>query len=66
MLKIDFYFLTKYGLFSDALYVPEGHSFSSAEIELMQRERLNNWLYAVENPATPSEPQPDQEQQQNG
>jgi len=49
-MKIDFEFQTPYGVFRDALILEDNHSFSSEELELMKQERLNNWLYAVENP----------------
>lgn len=50
MVKIDFEFETTHGTFRDALYLPEGHSFTEDEIEGMKQERLNNWLSVVENP----------------
>jgi hypothetical protein len=51
--KIDFEFTTNYGKFRDALYLPEGHSFTNEDIMAMQQERLNNWLFVVENPPKP-------------
>jgi hypothetical protein len=48
--KIDFEFQTKYGVFRDALHLPEDHGYTQEQIGEMQAERLNNWLYAVENP----------------
>lgn len=53
MIKIDFEFETQYGVFSDALYLPEDHNFTTAQIAEMQAERLDNWLFAVENPPEP-------------
>jgi hypothetical protein len=53
MQKIDFSFETKYGVFRDALYLPEGHTYTQEQIAAMQTERLNNWLFAVENPPEP-------------
>ena len=55
MIKIDFEFETKYGKFRDALYLAEDHGFTEEQIAAMKQERLNNWLFAVENPP---EPQP--------
>lgn len=43
-MKIDFEFDTQYGKFSDALYLPDDHTFSDAEIAAMQQQRLSNWL----------------------
>lgn len=50
MTKIDFEFETAYGVFRDALHLPEDHQFSEAEIQLMKEDRLSNWL-AIVNPA---------------
>lgn len=50
MLKIDFEFNSKYGVYRDALYLPENHSLSENEIESLKQERFNNWLHAIENP----------------
>ena len=52
-MKIDFEFETKYGKFRDALYLPDDHNFTAEQIAEMQAERLNNWLFAVENPPAP-------------
>ena len=53
MIKIDFEFETKYGKFRDALYLPEDHGLNQEQIALMQQQRLDNWLFAVENPPEP-------------
>lgn len=58
MIKIDFEFTTHYGKFRDALYLPDDHSFTNEQIASMQQERLDNWLFAVENPPEP-EPEPE-------
>ena len=52
MVKIDFEYQTQYGVFRDALHLPEDHTFSDADIEAMKQERVNNWLAIV----TPQEP----------
>ena len=49
MQQIRFTFETRFGSFSDALYLPEDHTFTDEQIEAMKQERLNNWL-AVVNP----------------
>lgn len=54
MIKIDFEFQTPYGVFRDALYLPEAHAYTQEQIVELQSERLNNWLYAVENPPQPA------------
>jgi hypothetical protein len=53
MIKIVFEFATKYGTFRDALHLPADHGLTDAEIAAMQQERLDNWLYVVENPPEP-------------
>jgi len=53
MIKIDFGFETKYGMFNDALYLPEDHTYTDEQISEMKTERLNNWLAAIENPYEP-------------
>jgi len=55
MEKIIFEYTTQHGVFRDALYLPEGHGLSQVEINALKKERLNNWLYAIENPSPPPE-----------
>lgn len=47
---MDFEFETSYGKFRDALYLPEDHNFTEEQINAMKQERLDNWVYAIENP----------------
>jgi hypothetical protein len=49
-MKLDFEFETKYGVFRDALHLPEDHSYTEAQLAAMKQERLDNWLFAIENP----------------
>lgn len=56
MEKIDFEFETQFGVFRDALHLPEGHGLTGEQIDAMKQERLNNWL-AIVNPAPVEEPQ---------
>lgn len=49
MIKIDFEFDSTYGVFRDALHLPDDHGLSDAEIEAMKQQRFDNWL-AVVNP----------------
>jgi hypothetical protein len=49
-MKIEFEFTTAYGVFRDALHLPDNHTFTEEEIAAMKQERLDNWLFAVENP----------------
>lgn len=50
MIKINFEFDTKHGVYRDALYLLEDHTYSNADIEAMKNERVNNWIQIVENP----------------
>ena len=52
-MKIEFEFTTSYGVFRDALYLPDDHTFTDEQIAAMKQERLDNWLFAVENPPAP-------------
>lgn len=36
--------------FSDALHLPDDHSFSEAEIEAMKQERYDKWYEFITNP----------------
>lgn len=50
-IKIDFYFDTPYGRYSDALLFPADQPLpSDAEIEAMEQERLTNWLNIINPP----------------
>jgi hypothetical protein len=53
MIKIDFTFDTEYGVFSDAISLPDDHTFTDDEIEAMKQERVDNWIAILEAP--PSE-----------
>lgn len=44
MIKINFTFDTEHGSFSDALVLPDDHTFTDDEIEAMKQERLSNWI----------------------
>ena len=45
---IDFQFITKYGLYSDVLDLPDDNTFTDAEIQDMQIQRLNSWIACIE------------------
>lgn len=55
MIKIDFEFETKYGVYRDALYFDENHNLTDDEIQAIKTERLNNWLNVIENPPAPEQ-----------
>jgi hypothetical protein len=50
MIKIDFEFTTQYGVFRDALYLPDDHTYTDAEINAMKQERLDNWIAVITAP----------------
>ena len=52
MIQIIFEFETQYGVFRDALYLPEDHGLTDAEIDALKQERLDNWVAFV----TPKDP----------
>jgi hypothetical protein len=51
MIKIDFTFDTEYGVYRDALYLEDNHSFTEQEIEAMKQERVNNWIAVITAPS---------------
>lgn len=57
-MKIDFEFTTPYGLFRDALHLPDDHTLTENEIAALKQQRLDNWIAVVTAPAEP-EPQPE-------
>lgn len=50
MVKIDFEFQTDYGVFRDALHLPDDHGLIDEQIEAMKAERRDNWLAIVAAP----------------
>ena len=47
--KIDFEFDSPYGVFRDALHLPDDHGLSDDEIQALKQQRFDNWL-AIVNP----------------
>jgi hypothetical protein len=52
MVQIIFEFQTPFGVFRDALHLPEDHGLTDEQIGALKQERLDNWLAIV----TPQEP----------
>lgn len=48
-MQIRFSFETKYGTFSDALNLPDDHTFTEAEIEAMKLQRRDNWVAHIDS-----------------
>ena len=66
MAKIDFQVETKYGVFGDAIFVPDDAPMSIDEIEAEKQRRVANFVArietpAVEEPVVPEEPLPEPE-----
>lgn len=57
---IEFEFDTEYGLYRDALHLPDDHGLTEAEIQALKQERVDNWI-AVVNPPAESIAEPTQE-----
>jgi len=53
MIKIDFERQTAYGMYRDAITLPDDHTFTQAEIEAMMDTRVNNWVAYMDNPPEP-------------
>jgi hypothetical protein len=49
-MKIDFEFTTPHGLFRDALHLPDDHTFTDDEIQVMKQQRVDNWIAVVTAP----------------
>lgn len=60
MVKIDFEFESKYGVFRDALHLPEDHGMTDEQIDAMKQQRFDNWIAIIEAPPAeaPAEEQP--------
>lgn len=57
-MKIDFEYTTKYGVYRDAIHLPDDHGLSDQQLEEMKLERLNNWLAILEAPPQEEVPLP--------
>lgn len=56
MIKIDFEFDTPYGVFRDALHLPEDHGLTDEQIQAMKEQRRDNWIAIVTAPPAEQEP----------
>lgn len=54
-MKIHFQFETSYGKYNDAIYLPVNHAYTQEQIDDMQTERVNRWIYIIENPPIPEQ-----------
>jgi hypothetical protein len=58
---IDFVITQNNHTFSDALILPDDHTYTDAEIEVMKQARFDNWYTIITTPV--ENPNPDQEPQ---
>ena len=55
---IQFKFNTEYGVFSDALNLPDDHGITDEQLELLKQQRVDNWIAVITAPA--EEPAPEE------
>jgi len=48
MIVIDFSFNSNYGIYSDAILLPDDHVLTEEDIELMKEQRFNSWIISIE------------------
>lgn len=58
MVKIDFEFDSQYGVFRDALHLPDDHGLSDDEVQALKQQRFDNWLAIVNPSPVESPPEP--------
>jgi hypothetical protein len=57
MVKIDFEFDSQFGVFRDALHLPDDHGLSEEEIQALKQQRFDNWFAIVNPPPVESPPE---------
>jgi hypothetical protein len=50
-MKIDFEYTTDYGVFRDAITLPDDHSYTDDELEAMKVSRRDKWIAVVTAPS---------------
>ena len=48
-MEIRFTYETKYGAFSDALILPDDHTFTESELTSMKEQRKDNWVAHIDS-----------------
>lgn len=56
MVKIDFEFDSPYGVFRDAIHLPDDHGLTDDQIQAMKQQRFDNWLAIVNAPPVEEPP----------
>ena len=59
MQQIVFEFDTQYGVFRDALYLPDDHGLTDDQVQALKQERLDNWLSIVSAASNAPPPEPE-------
>lgn len=49
-MKIDFEFETEYGVFRDALHLPDDHALTEEEVQSIKQARVDNWIAVITAP----------------
>ena len=49
-MRLEFEFTTEFGVYRDAINLPDNHGYTPEQIEEMKRQRVNNWLDMLRNP----------------
>lgn len=57
MIKIDFEFTTEFGVYRDAITLPEDHNLTEEDIEILKKERVDNWLAIINTPPVENNPE---------
>ena len=54
MIKIDFEVETEYGVYRDAITLPEDHTLSEEDINAIKQERVDAWISFINTPVEPT------------
>jgi hypothetical protein len=57
MVKIDFEFDSQFGVFRDALHLPDNHGLSDDDIQARKQQRFDNWIALVTAPPVETPPE---------
>lgn len=57
MVKVEIEFESAFGMFRDAITLPDDHGFSKEEIEAIKQQRFQKWLELVTPQEESAEPQ---------
>lgn len=54
MITIQFERETKYGVYRDAITLPDDHTLTDTQIQAMMQQRADDWVAYVDNPPAPA------------